>query len=221
MATLPNGAVVPHTGNMATLPNGAVVPAVAASGPSGPLAVVGSAVVPGSGYSGAVVASAGPLVTLSNGAQVPADTPAVAAAKANFAAAGGITNPAVGGFAVAGPSYSGPVAAPGPLVTHSNGAVTPADTPAVAAAKAAFGAAGGYTNPAIGGSGAYAGPTYPAPAGVPYSGPLAAAGPLVTHSNGAVTPADTPAVAAAKAAFRAAGGEINPAAVGQVGAAAA
>merc|ERR1711872_965323 len=137
---------------------------------------------------------AGLLVTLSNGAVVPADTPAIAAAKAAFRKAGGVTDPAASvGAAAAGlvssltnAPYSGPVAAPGPLVTHSNGAVTPADTPAVAAAKAAFAKAGGVTNPSAVGA--------------------AAAALLVTLSNGAVVPADTPAIAAAKAKFRAAGG---------------
>merc|ERR1711872_956386 len=138
------------------------------------------------------------------------------------------TNPAIGGsgayagpYAGAGAAYTGPLAASTPLVTLSNGAKVPADTPAIAAAKASFRAAGGNTNPAVGGSAGagYAGPY--AGAVAPYPGPLAAPGPLVTHSNGAVTPADTPAVAAAKAAFRDAGGEISPAAVGQVGAAAA
>merc|ERR1711872_572478 len=142
---------------------------------------------------------AGLLVTLSNGAVVPADTPAIAAAKAAFRKAGGVTDPAASvGAAAAGlvssltnAPYSGPVAAPGPLVTHSNGAVVPADTPAIAAAKAKFRAAGGNTNPAIGG----------ATVSAAYAGPIAAAGPLVSFSNGAVVPADTPAVAAAKAAF--------------------
>merc|ERR1712180_182123 len=96
-----------------------------------------------------------------------------------------------GPYASAGAPYSGPLAAPGPMVTHSNGAVTPADTPAVAAAKAAFRQAGGVTNPADVGA--------------------AAGGLLVTLSNGAKVPADTPAIAAAKAAFRKAGGVTDPA----------
>merc|ERR1712002_763249 len=112
---------------------------------------------------------------------------------------GGVTDPAASvGSAAAGlfatltkVPYSGPLAGAGPLVTHSNGAVTPADTPAVAAAKAAFAKAGGVTNPSAVGA--------------------AAAALLVTLSNGAVVPADTPAIAAAKAKFRAAGGNTNPA----------
>merc|ERR1711926_42967 len=75
------------------------------------------------------------------------------------------------------------------LVTHPNGAVVPADEPAVALARAAHlatkGAVYGYPY-------AYAG-AYPyAYAGYPYGG-------LVAHPNGAVVPVDEPAVAAAKA----------------------
>merc|ERR1711951_289904 len=73
------------------------------------------------------------------------------------------------------------------LVTHPNGAVVPADEPAVAHARAAHlatkGAVYGYPY-------AYAG-VYPyAYAGYPYGG-------LVAHPNGAVVPVDEPAVAAA------------------------
>merc|ERR1712122_211095 len=76
------------------------------------------------------------------------------------------------------------------LVTHPNGAVTPADEPAVALARAAHlathGAVYGYPY-----AGAYAAYPY-AYAGYPYGG-------LVAHPNGAVVPVDEPAVAAAKA----------------------
>merc|ERR1711962_790693 len=150
------------------------------------------------------------MVTLANGAVVPADTPAIAAAKAAFRAAGGEINPAAVGQVGA--------AAAGLLVTLSNGAVVPADTPAIAAAKAAFRKAGGVTDPAASVGSAAAG-LFATLTNVPYSGPLAGAGPLVTHSNGAVTPADTPAVAAAKAAFATAGGITNPSAVGAAAAA--
>merc|ERR1712180_325764 len=150
-------------------------------------------------------AAGGLLVTLSNGAKVPADTPAIAAAKAAFRAAGGEINPAAVGQVGA--------AAAGLLVTLSNGAVVPADTPAIAAAKAAFRKAGGVTDPAASVGAAAAG-LVSSLTNAPYSGPVAAPGPLVTHSNGAVTPADTPAIAAAKAKFRAAGGVTNPSAVG-------
>merc|ERR1712055_1268553 len=72
------------------------------------------------------------LVGLPNGAVVPADTPAVAAARAAHAQAGGAVL-----------YHAAPLAAHVvPLVTHFNGAVVPADTPAVAAARAAHAAAG-------------------------------------------------------------------------------
>merc|ERR1711970_1624451 len=93
------------------------------------------------------------------------------------------------------------------LVTYPNGAVVPADEPAVAAAKAAHLAAGGAVLP-------YAGLPY---AGYPYAGyPYAhAAYPyhpaaLVAHPNGAVVPVDEPAVAAAKAEHFAAHGGVAP-----------
>merc|ERR1711926_40479 len=91
------------------------------------------------------------------------------------------------------------------LVTHPNGAVVPADEPAVALARAAHlatkGAVYGYPY-AYAGAYPYAyGAAYPyayagaypyAYAGYPYGG-------LVAHPNGAVVPVDEPAVAAAKA----------------------
>merc|ERR1711936_828698 len=89
------------------------------------------------------------------------------------------------------------------LVGYPNGAVVPADTLEVQAAKAAFAAAGGAINPVVAPV-AYAGyPGYAYAAGYPYGG-------LVAHPNGAVVPVDEPAVAAAKAEFAAAGGVINP-----------
>merc|ERR1712212_975229 len=81
------------------------------------------------------------------------------------------------------------------LVGHPNGAVVPADTPAVAAAKAAFFHAGGVIHPV---------------AGIAHAPVAYAAGPLVSHANGAVVPADTPDVVAARAANAAAGGAIHP-----------
>merc|ERR1739838_372607 len=88
------------------------------------------------------------------------------------------------------------------LQAHPNGAITPIDEPAVAAARAEhlatkFGA-GGY----VAGNGAglgYAGyaPTYAA--GYGYAGPLNLNTQLVAHPNGAVVPLDEPAVAAARA----------------------
>ena len=115
------------------------------------------------------------------------------------------------------------------LVEHLNGAVTPVDTPAVAAAKAshfAAKAAYGYAPYAAGVyngaygyapyaanyyNGAYGYAPYAANFynGAYYNGAYAYAGaygyplagnlPLVQHANGAVTPVDTPSVAAAKA----------------------
>merc|ERR1712025_155346 len=96
------------------------------------------------------------------------------------------------------------------LVGHPNGAVTPVDEPAVAAARAEhlatkFGAAAplavagtplGYAaTPAV----AYAAaPASYAPA-YGYAGPLNLNTQLIGHPNGAVVPVDEPAVAAARA----------------------
>merc|ERR1712200_156775 len=88
------------------------------------------------------------------------------------------------------------------LVTYPNGAVVPADEPAVAAAKAAHLAAGGAVLPYAGYP--YAGYPY-AHAAYPYH-PAA----LVAHPNGAVVPVDEPAVAAAKADHFAAHGVVAP-----------
>merc|ERR1712200_87431 len=98
------------------------------------------------------------------------------------------------------------------LVTYPNGAVVPADEPAVAAAKAAHLAAGGAVLPYAGLP--YAGYPY---AGYPYAGypyahdacPYHPAA-LVAHPNGAVVPVDEPAVAAAKAEHFAAHGVVAP-----------
>merc|ERR1719431_1044975 len=80
----------------------------------------------------------------------------------------------------AAPSFYG-------LVAHPNGAVVPADEPAVAAARADHLAAKGVVA-----SAAYA----PVAAVAPIA---AAHGGLVAHPNGAVVPVDEPAVAAARA----------------------
>merc|ERR1711944_112822 len=85
------------------------------------------------------------------------------------------------------------------LVTYPNGAQVPADTPEVAAAKAAHAAAGGLIHPV-----AYAGYPYP------YAYAAGYPGALVAHANGAVVPADTAEVYAAKVAHAAAGGAIHP-----------
>merc|ERR1712212_775735 len=87
------------------------------------------------------------------------------------------------------------VSAASNLVTHPNGAVVPADEPAVALARAAHLSTKGLAYPyAFGGAhpfayGAYA--AHPYAYGHPHA--------LVAHANGAVVPADEPAVLAAKA----------------------
>merc|ERR1712066_93258 len=81
------------------------------------------------------------------------------------------------------------------LVTWANGAVVPADTPAVAAARAAHLGQLRHFLPV-----GYA--LHPYAAGYPHG--------LVAHANGAVVPADTPDVYAAKVAHAAAGGVVNP-----------
>merc|ERR1712226_750460 len=73
------------------------------------------------------------------------------------------------------------------LVAYPNGAVVPADTAEVHAAKVAHAAAGGAVYPYFGG--------------------------LVGHANGAVVPVDTPEVHAAKVAHAAAGGAVHQAAI--------
>merc|ERR1712072_1316966 len=87
------------------------------------------------------------------------------------------------------------------LQSHPNGAVTPVDEPAVAAARAdhlatKFGAGLGYAGYAPGYAG-YA-PAYAGAYG--YAGPLNLNTQLIAHPNGAVVPLDEPAVAAARAA---------------------
>merc|ERR1712243_81743 len=81
------------------------------------------------------------------------------------------------------------------LVAYHNGAVVPADTPAVAAAKLAHANAGGVVNVEGVLAHGYA-------AGYPY-GYAGYFGGLVGHANGAVVPVDEPAVVAAKAAHAA------------------
>merc|ERR1711955_168188 len=111
------------------------------------------------------------------------------------------------------------------LQSHPNGAVTPVDEPAVAAARAdhlatKFGAglgyaayapgyAAGYGYAGYGGLGyagygysglGYAGYAPAYAAGYGYAGPLNLNTQLIAHPNGAVVPLDEPAVAAARAA---------------------
>merc|ERR1712126_499472 len=184
------------------------------------------------------------IVSHANGAKTPADTPEVQAAKAShnmkvqaaksvFRQAGGNLIPTGDAVAPAPLVYvrapgAGVSQGPPAIVSHENGAITPADTPAVEAAKvshnmkvqaakSAFRQAGGNlipTGDAV------------APAPVVYSTALGAGvsqGPtaIVSHANGAKTPADTPEVQAAKAShnmkvqtaksvFRQAGGTLIP-----------
>jgi len=151
------------------------------------------------------------LVAHPNGAVVPVDEPAVAAARADHLAAKGavahaayghagvayagyghaaVAHAGYGHAAVAHAGYGGPLNLNTHLVAHPNGAVVPADEPAVVAARADHLAAQGVIAHA-----AYA--------------PIAAAHSvahlgLVAHPNGAVVPVDEPAVAAARAAHFAA-----------------
>merc|ERR1712154_433331 len=95
------------------------------------------------------------------------------------------------------------------LVAHPNGAVTPADTPSVVAARAdhlaARGAAYAVAAPAIA-----SGPVVaPYAAGVIPVGAGSPTGALVSFPNGAVVPADEPAVAAARAEHLAAKGPLG------------
>ena len=142
-----------------------------------------------------------------NGAVVPVDEPAVTAARADHLAAKGIVVHAAYGHvayghvayghagaghayaavpAVAHAGYGGPLNLNTHLVAHPNGAVVPADEPAVVAARADHFAAQGVV--------AHAAYSHAGVAHVGYGGPH-----LVAHPNGAVVPADEPAVAAARA----------------------
>merc|ERR1711970_942435 len=136
-----------------------------------------------------------------SGALVPALTWDGKSAQGTFLNANGVISsvaPVAPVVFVHAPAASA-VAAPPATVHHTNGAVVPADTPQVKAAKAAFQRAGGVISAPIS------------------QGPPA----VVSHANGAITPADTPAVQAAKAshtmkvqaaksAFQKAGGNLTP-----------
>merc|ERR1712168_471946 len=101
---------------------------------------------------------------------------------------------------IAGPRpYVGPLAGVPQLVAHPNGAVTPADEPAVVAARADHLAAKGAAFQAAvlsgpGLVGPVAGPAFaPAPIAPAFGyarAPLAGPPALVTHPNGAVVPVD-------------------------------
>merc|ERR1712112_334084 len=94
------------------------------------------------------------------------------------------------------------------LVGHPNGAVVPVDEPAVAAARADhFAAGGGLAGHAVVAHAAPVAAVHAAPiAHHGYAGPLNLNTHLVAHPNGAVVPADEPAVAAARADHFALGG---------------
>merc|ERR1711970_1104306 len=95
---------------------------------------------------------------------------ATSAIAAPAIAAPGIAAPAIGGYA-AGYGYAGPLNLNTQLVGHPNGAVVPADEPAVAAARANhFAAGGGRAAPIV------AAPVVAAAAPV-----VAAAAPVVAH----------------------------------------
>merc|ERR1712183_195136 len=157
-----------------------------------------------------IAVSSAQLVSYPNGAVVPADEPAVAAVRASHLAAHGNILPHAGlpytGLPYAGHQYAAGYAgypyAAGyvnhPFVAHPNGAVVPADEPAVVASRAdhlaAHGAAYAAGHPYAAG---YAG--YPYVAGYVNH-------PFVAHPNGAVVPADEPAVVAARAEHLAAHG---------------
>merc|ERR1711982_228210 len=203
----PNGAVVPldepavaaaradHLASKgvayaAAAPVVAAVPAVAAA----PVAAVGY------GYAGPLNLNT-KLVGFTNGAVVPADEPAVAAACADHLAskeAAYAADPIVAAAPVAdvGYSYNGPLNLNTEFLDYPNGAVVPVDEPAVAAARAdhlaskeaAYAAAAPIVAAAPVAEVSYS-----------YNGPLNLNTKLVGYSNGAVVPADEPAVAAARA----------------------
>merc|ERR1712228_879969 len=100
------------------------------------------------------------------------------------------------------------------LVAHPNGAVVPADEPAVAAARADHLAAKGVVAHAAYAPAVHA--AVPAVAHAGYAGPLNLNTHLVAHPNGAVVPADEPAVVAARADHLASKGVVAHAAVGPV-----
>merc|ERR1719411_1598875 len=145
--------------------------------------------------------------------------------------------PAIGYAGYVGPLADALPAGAAGLVAHPNGAVTPADTPSVVAARsdhlAARGAAYAAAAPvlAYGAAPAIAAPAFasPAIAAPAIAAPAIAAGPvvapyaagvipvgagsptgaLVSFPNGAVVPADEPAVAAARADHLAAKGPLG------------
>ena len=142
----------------------------------------------------ATVNGSAQLVGYPNGAVAPLKTPEVAAAEAaHFAAKDAIFHHNTGAHAYHQDPYHyahAPYHYAG-LVSHPNGAVVPADTPALVAAKAQHFAAKGH-------------PVAP----IAFAAPAAygAFGGLVAHPNGALVPAEPADVVAARAAHLAAHG---------------
>merc|ERR1719397_1955388 len=146
-----------------------------------------------------------------SGALTPIDEPRVAALKADHLATKFAAGPVVAAAPAYAPAYgyAGPLNLNTHLVAHPNGAVVPVDEPAVAAARAdhfaAQGAAFAAAGPVVAAAPVVAaGPV----AAVGYAGPLNLNTHLVARPNGAVVPADEPAVAAARADHFAAGGGL-------------
>jgi len=165
------------------------------------------------------------LVTHPNGAQVPSDTVSVQHARAAhlLSKPWGVYGYPVhhlgkreaeadaepwyglgygyGGYGVLAPKPV--ITSVGALTTYSNGAVTPTNTPAVAAATAQHLATKfGYGGHLLGKREAEAEPWYGLGYGYGVLAPkpvITSVGALTTYSNGAVTPTNTPAVAAATA----------------------
>merc|ERR1712025_1453320 len=157
------------------------------------------------------------LVGHPNGAVTPVDEPAVTAARADHlatkfgaapvavAAAAPLSYAAVPAAYAPSYGYAGPLAGVPTLVAHPNGAVTPVDEPAVAAARAEHlatkGAVYAAQAPVVAAAPAVAYAAAPA-AYAPtygYAGLLNLNTQLVAHPNGAVVPVDEPAVASARA----------------------
>merc|ERR1712117_26235 len=190
-------------------PNGAVVPvdepAVAAAR-ADHLNAIGAVAAP-------VAHAAYAAAPVAHAAYVAAPAVAAPVAHAAYAAA-----PVAAAPAAYHTAYAGPLNLNTQLVAHPNGAVVPADEPAVVAARADHLASKGaiaYAAPAVAPAvhaapapavhAAYAAPAvHAAYAAVPAVPAVPAVAPahygLVAHPNGAVVPADEPAVVEARAA---------------------
>merc|ERR1712060_687811 len=156
---------------------------------------------------------AGPIVAAGPVGYVAAPVAHVGYAAGPVVAAGPVAAVGYAGAYAPGYGYAGPLNLNTHLVAHPNGAVVPADEPAVAAARAdhfaAQGAAYAAAGPVVAGpvavGGVYA---HAAPVAYGYGGPLNLNTHLVAHPNGAVVPVDEPAVAAARADHFAAKGGV-------------